>query len=72
MDWTIINFEKLDDWVIEGQSSVEKIARYTVNYVICSAYINVSNRVLRKLSLKERYRHFKLEASPTVLCIERD
>ena len=72
MDWTIINFEKIDDWVIAGQSSVEKIARYTVNYVICSAYINVSNKVLSKLSIKERYRHFKLEAPPTVLCIERD
>jgi len=72
MDWTYLNFEKLDDWVIAGQSSVEKIAKYTVNYVICSAYMNVSNKVLSKLSLKERYRHFKLGTPPTVLSIERD
>ena len=71
MDWTVLNFEKLDDWVIEGQSSVEKIARYTVNHVICSAYMSVSNMVIWKLSLKERYRHFKLRSPPRVLGIER-
>ena len=71
MDWTLINFEKLDDWVLEGNSTVENLAKYTVNHVICNAYMNVSNIVIRKLSLKERYRHYKLSSPPQQLDIER-
>ena len=71
MDWTLLNFEKLDDWVFEGNSVVENLARYTVNHIICNAYMNVSNRVIWKLSVKERYRHFKIVVPPRRLSIER-
>lgn len=72
MDWTLLNFEKLDDWVFEGNSTVENLARYTVNHIICNAYMKVSNRVLSKLSVKERYRHLKIVVPPRRLSIERD
>tara|TARA_B100000902_G_scaffold399992_1_gene474347 strand:- start:9025 stop:9243 length:219 start_codon:yes stop_codon:yes gene_type:complete len=72
MDWTLLNFEKLDDWVLEGKSTVENVAKYTVNHIICNAYMNVSNKVLRKLSVKERYRHLKIVRPPETLAIERD
>ncbi len=72
MDWTILDdTEKLDDWIIAEDSVIESLARYTVNYIFCSAYMSVSRAYLRKLPLLERYRHVKLRMAPNRLSIDR-